>query len=86
MQAANLDDAVALLPYRGSGVGETADSPLCQVPDQPSGNIQARFPPPTSRKQVHVMGEISSDLASFLAITIVQRAPSWGRAINIIVV
>jgi len=81
MQAANLDDAVALLPYRGSGVGETADSPLCQVPDQPSGNIQARFPPPT----VHVMGEISSDLASFLAITIVQRAPSWGSAINIIV-
>ena len=44
-------------------------------------------PDPSSlqvHKLIHTLGNISSDLANFLVITMVQLAPYWRRAITVI--
>jgi len=88
MQEASLDEVAPelYLSFRSSGpawvklltphwVKHPTRSPTVYSPDPTVLQIN---------KLTHTLGTISSDLASFLVITMAQRAPYWRRAITVI--
>ena len=88
MQEASLDGVAAelYLSYRSSGpawvklltphwVKHPTRSPTVYSPDPSVLQVN---------KLTHTLGNISPDLASFLVITMAQRAPYWRRAITVI--
>ena len=88
MQAVNLDEVTAALHlcYRTSApervklltprwVKYPTPSPTIYSPD---------FSPLQIHKLTNIMGNFPSNLASFLVINMVQRAPYWRRAIIVI--
>ena len=88
MQEAHLDEVAAelYLSFRSSGPAwvKLLNSHWVQHPTR-SLTIYSPDPSPLQiHKLTHTLGNIPSDLANFLIITMVQRAPYWRRAIIVI--